>query len=156
MKGNEKVVETLNMLLADELTAINQYIVHSEMCADWGYDELHETIEKQAIEEMKHAERLIGRILFLEGIPVVSQLNKIMIGKDVKAMIDNDRLAELGAVKAYNAGIKVCMELDDEGSAELLRSILEDEETHTDWNEAQLEQINQMGVENYLAMQVES
>lgn len=155
MKGHEKVIETLNMLLADELTAINQYIVHSEMCADWGYEELHEEIEKQAIQEMKHAEELIARILFLEGIPVVSNLNKIMIGKDINAMIENDLAAETGAVKAYNAGIKVCMELDDEGSAELLRSILEDEEAHTDWNEAQLEQIGQMGIENYLANQAE-
>jgi bacterioferritin len=156
MKGHEKVIETLNMLLADELTAINQYIVHSEMCADWGYEELHEEIEKQAIQEMKHAEELIARILFLEGMPVVSNLNKIMIGKDINAMIEHDLAAELDAVKAYNAGIKVCMAVDDEGTAELLRSILEDEEDHTDWNEAQLEQIGQMGIENYLAMQVES
>ena len=156
MKGNEKVLETLNMLLADELTAINQYIVHSEMCADWGFDELHEAIEKQAIEEMKHAEELIARILFLEGIPIVSQLNKINIGKDVKAMIEFDLAAETEAVKVYNDGIKVCMEVGDEGSAELLRSILEDEESHTDWNEAQLEQIGQMGIENYLSMKVES
>lgn len=155
MKGNEKVIETLNMLLADELTAINQYIVHSEMCADWGYDGLHESIEKQAMDEMKHAERLIARVIFLEGLPIVSQLNKIMIGKDVKAMVENDLAAELGAVKAYNAGIKVCVEVDDEGTAELLRSILEDEEAHTDWNEAQLDQIGQMGIENYLTMQVE-
>jgi bacterioferritin len=155
MKGHEKVIETLNMLLSDELTAINQYMVHSEMCADWGYEELHEEIEKQAIQEMKHAEELIARILFLEGMPVVSNLNKIMIGKDIQAMIEHDLAAELGAVKAYNAGIKVCMEVDDEGSAELLRSILEDEETHTDWNEAQLEQIGQMGIENYLSIQAE-
>lgn len=156
MKGNEKVLETLNMLLADELTAINQYIVHSEMCADWGFDELHEAIEKQAVEEMKHAEELIGRILFLEGMPIVSQLNKINIGKDIKAMIEFDLAAETAAVKAYNDGIKACMDMGDEGSAELLRSILEDEESHTDWNEAQLEQIGQMGIENYLSMKIES
>jgi bacterioferritin len=156
MKGNEKVLETLNMLLADELSAINQYIVHSEMCADWGFDELHEAIEKQAIDEMKHAEELIARILFLEGIPIVSNLNEINIGKDVKAMVEFDLAAETGAVKAYNDGIRICMDVGDEGSAELLRSILEDEETHTDWNEAQLEQIAQMGIENYLSMKVES
>ena len=156
MKGNEKVLETLNMLLADELSAINQYIVHSEMCSDWGFEELHEAIEKQAIDEMKHAEELIARILFLEGIPIVSKLNEINIGKDVKAMVEFDLAAETGAVKAYNDGIKTCMDVGDEGSAELLRSILEDEETHTDWNEAQLEQIAQMGIENYLSMKVES
>lgn len=155
MKGNEKVLETLNMLLADELTAINQYIVHSEMCANWGYDELHEQIEGQAIQEMKHAEALIARIIFLEGLPIVSQLNKIMIGKDVKAMIENDLAAELAAVKAYNEGIKVCVQADDEGSAELLRSHVKDEETHTDWNEEQLDQVTQMGIENYLSTQTE-
>lgn len=155
MKGHERVIETLNGLLSDELTAINQYIVHSEMCADWGYDELHEEIEKQAIQEMGHAEKLIARIIFLEGMPIVSNLNKIMIGKDVNAMVENDLAAELDAVKAYNAGIKTCLEVDDEGTAELLRSILEDEETHTDWNEAQLDQISQMGIENYLSNQAE-
>ena len=107
MKGNEAVLERLNVLLADELTAINQYIVHSEMCADWGYDKLHEVIEKRAIEEMGHAEKLIGRILFLEGIPVVTNLNKIHIGKDVLAQFNNDVNAEYEAAKLYNDSIQL-------------------------------------------------
>ena len=153
MKGNEKVLETLNDLLADELTAINQYMVHSEMCANWGYERLHHMIEKRAIDEMKHAERLIGRILFLEGTPIVSRLNEINIGADVQAQFENDRAAEAGAVEAYNAGIRQSAELGDNGSRELLESILVDEEEHIDLIEAQLDQIEQMGIQNYLAEQ---
>ena len=153
MKGNEKVLETLNDLLADELTAINQYMVHSEMCADWSYERLHHMIEKRAIDEMKHAERLIGRILFLEGTPIVSRLNEINIGADVQAQFENDRAAEAGAVEAYNAGIRQSAELGDNGSRELLESILVDEEEHIDLIEAQLDQIEQMGIQNYLAEQ---
>ena len=105
MQGNQNVIETLNTLLADELAAINQYMVHSEMCDDWGYGRLHEAIEKRAIDEMRHAEKLIGRILFLDGRPIVSNLAEITIGADVEAQIKNDLAAELGAVKAYNDGI---------------------------------------------------
>jgi len=154
MKGNEKVIETLNDLLADELTAINQYMVHSEMCANWGYDRLHEAVEKRAITEMKHAEKLIARIIFLEGIPIVSKLNDIHIGAEVQAQLQNDLQAELGAVKMYNEGIRLCLEVGDGGSRELLEDILEDEEEHTDWLEAQLDQIKQMGLAHYLAQQV--
>ncbi|MEJ5202096.1 MAG: bacterioferritin [Anaerolineales bacterium] len=154
MKGNDKVIETLNHLLADELTAINQYMVHSEMCANWGYERLHEMIEKRAITEMKHAEKLIARILFLEGIPIVSKLNEIHIGAEVPAQLQNDLDAELGAVKMYNEGIRLCMEIGDGGSRELLEDILEDEEEHTDLLEAQLDQIKQMGLAHYLAQQV--
>ncbi len=154
MKGNDKVIETLNHLLADELTAINQYMVHSEMCANWGYERLHEMIEKRAITEMKHAEKLIARILFLEGIPIVSKLNEIHIGAEVPAQLQNDLDAELGAVKMYNEGIRLCMEVGDGGSRELLEDILEDEEEHTDLLEAQLDQIKQMGLAHYLAQQV--
>ena len=150
MKGNEKIIAILNDFLADELTAINQYIVHSEMCANWGYNKLHAAIEKRAIDEMKHAERLIARILFLEGIPVVSQLKKINIGATVDAQIKNDREAESGAIKAYNDGIRLCLELGDNGSRELIDANLVDEETHLDWLEAQLDQITQMGLQNYL------
>src|SRR5512139_2739076 len=108
MKGNDKIIALLNDLLADELTAINQYVVHSEMCANWGYKKLHEATEKRAIDEMKHAEKLIGRILFLEGQPVVSQLNKISIGAVVDVQLKNDLGAEAGAIKAYNDGIRLC------------------------------------------------
>jgi bacterioferritin len=102
MQGNPKIIETLNALLADELTAINQYMVHSEMCANWMYERLHEAIEKRAIDEMRHAEKLIGRILFLEGKPIVSSLGKITIGADVPAQFKNDWAAEMGAVRMYN------------------------------------------------------
>jgi len=153
MKGQDAIVGTLNDLLADELTAINQYMVHSEMCADWGYDKLHEAVEKRAIVEMKHAEHLIGRILFLEGKPTVSKLNKISIGADVEAQFRNDLAAELSAVASYNAAVKQAAELVDNGTRDLLQSILNDEEAHVDWLEAQLEQIAQMGIQNYLADQ---
>lgn len=155
MKGNAQVIETLNQLLADELTAINQYMVHSEMCADWGYDRLHEAIEKRAIEEMRHAEKLIGRILFLEGTPIVSNLNKITIGPKVETQIKNDALAETDAVKMYNQGIRQAVDLGDNGTRDLLESILADEELHLDWLEAQLDQIEHMGIQNYLVEQID-
>lgn len=155
MKGNEKVIETLNDLLSDELTAINQYIVHSEMCADWGYERLHEATEKRAIQEMKHAEMHIQRILFLEGTPIVSQLKKIVIGKDVTAQLQQDQAAEAEAVKAYNDGIRLAAEVGDNGTREMLEAILKDEEGHLDWLDAQLEQIQQMGIQNYLTEQVD-
>ena len=155
MKGNPKIIERLNALLADELTATNQYIVHSEMCANWRFDKLHNLVEKRAIDEMKHAEKLIARILFLEGIPVVSNLNKIHIGAEIPAQLENDLGAELGAVQAYNDGIRQAVEVGDNGTRELLESILADEEEHVDWLEAQLDQIKQMGVQNYLVEQID-
>ena len=155
MKGNEKVIAILNGFLADELTAINQYIVHSEMCANWGYGKLHGKVEKRAIEEMKHAEKLIARILFLEGIPVVSNLKKINIGASVEAQLKNDLAAEAGAIKDYNDGIRLCLELGDNGTRELIDANLHDEEDHLDWLEAQLDQVAQMGLQNYLLGQAE-
>lgn len=155
MKGNERILEALNVLLADELTAINQYMVHSEMCADWGYEKLHEATEKRAIVEMKHAEKLIGRILFLEGIPVVSNLNKINIGATVDIQHKNDHEAEETAIKAYNDGIRLAVEVGDNGTRYLLEEILEDEEEHIDWIEAQFDQIEQMGLQVYLGEQLE-
>lgn len=155
MKGHEKIIVTLNALLADELTAINQYMVHSEMCANWGYERLHEAVEKRAIDEMKHAEKLIARILYLEGTPVVSQLNPIHIGEAVEKQLKNDWDAEAGAVKAYNEGVRLAVELGDNGTRELLESILKDEEDHIDWLEAQTDQIQQMGVQIYLGQQVD-
>jgi len=155
MKGNEQILDTLNALLADELTAINQYMVHSEMCDDWGYERLHEAIEKRAIEEMGHAEKLIARILFLEGRPIVSKLNLIAIGAEVEAQHRNDLAAEEGAVQAYNAGIRLAVEVGDNGTRELFESILKEEEVHLDWLEAQLDQIGQMGIQNYLVEQID-
>ena len=154
MKGNEKIIALLNDFLADELTAISQYMVHSEMCANWGYDKLHKAVEKRAIGEMKHAEKLIGRILFLEGQPVVSHLNQMNIGATVESQLKYDLDAEAGAIKAYNDGIRLCLELGDNGSRELIEDNLEDEEEHLDWLEAQLDQINQMGLQNHLLAQV--
>jgi len=154
MKGNEKIINLLNDFLSDELTAINQYIVHSEMCDNWGYHKLHSTVEKRAIEEMKHAEKLIARILFLEGIPVVSNLKKINIGAKVDLQIKNDHAAEAEAIKAYNDGIRLCLELGDNGTRELIDANLKDEEAHIDWLEAQLDQIEQMGLQNYLLGQI--
>lgn len=154
MKGNKKIIEKLNDLLSDELTAINQYMVHSEMCANWGYERLHKADEKRAVEEMKHAEKLIGRILFLEGTPTVSDLKKITIGADVETQHKNDWTAEDGAVKSYNHGIKLAVELNDNGTRELLESILKDEEDHIDWLEVQIDQIKQMGMQNYLVEQI--
>jgi bacterioferritin len=154
MKGNEQVIAVLNALLADELTAINQYIVHSEMCGNWGYDQLHGEVEKRAIEEMGHAEKLIARILFFDGRPIVSNLNPIHIGADVEAQIKNDLAGELAAFKGYNEGVRLAVEASDNGTREMLEGILKDEERHIDWLEAQLTQIQQMGIQTYLAEQV--
>jgi len=154
MKGNQKVIDELNFLLADELTAISQYMVHAEMCANWGYEKLAGAIEKRAIEEMKHAEKHIGRILFLEGRPVVSTLNKITIGPDVLTILNNDHAAEEGAIKEYNKAIKLCTDEADNGTREILEDTLSDEEEHIDWIEAQLDQIAQMGIQNYLVEQL--
>jgi len=155
MKGNEKIFAVLNNLLSDELTAISQYMVHSEMCDNWRYAKLHKVVEERAITEMKHAEKLIARILFLDGTPVVSKLKKISIGADVEAQLKNDLAAEYGAVKGYNDGIRQAYELGDNGSRELMDSILKDEEDHVDWLEAQLGQIELMGLQTYLIEQVD-
>ncbi len=137
MKGNKELLAKLNSLLADELTVVNQYMVHSEMCENWGYIKLHTAIKKQAIDEMHHAEWLIERILFFDGTPTVSKLNPIKIGKNVSEMISNDNMAELNAVSAYNAGINLAREVDDQGSVDLLTKILKMEEGHVDWAEIQ-------------------
>lgn len=154
MKGSEKVIAALNVLLADELTAISQYMVHAGMCANWGYENLHDMAEKRAIDEMKHAEKLIDRILFLEGTPVVSNLNKMHIGATVEPQLQNDRAPEEGAIKGYNDGIRVAVAEGDNGSRELMESILKDEDAHIDWLEAQLDQISQMGIQVYLGEQL--
>ncbi len=153
MKGDEKLLTVLNQLLAEELTAINQYMVHSEMCANWGYEKLHKAIEKQAVDEMHHAECMIQRLLFLEGTPAVSKLNPMKIGKTVPDMITNDQDGELSAVRAYNEAIALAREVGDQASVDLLTTILKMEEGHEDWAEMQRSQIEQMGLENYLTNQ---
>jgi bacterioferritin len=153
MKGHQKIIDALNDRLREELTAISQYMVQSEMCANWGYEKLHGAIEKQAVDEMHHAEWLIGRIIFLEGAPVVSKLDAIKVGKTVKDMIGNDREAEAGAIRAYNETMALAVQLADNATRDLLAKILQDEERHVDWDEQQRDQIEQMGLENYLANQ---
>ena len=153
MKGNEKLIAKLDDLLADELTAINQYMVHSEMCDNWGYDLLHKTIEKRAIQEMKHAEKLIARILFLDGKPTVSKLNSIHIGQDVSKQVESDLAAENQAVQSYNEAIHLANEVGDAATKALLEEILQDEDAHVDWLEEQIDQIAQMGTGIYLSTQ---
>ncbi len=150
MKGKPEVIDSLNSLLKDELTAINQYFVHAEMCEDWGYEALHEVIEKRAITEMKHAEALIGRILFLEGKPIVTALNAIHIADDVHGMFVNDRTAEQTAIDEYNKAVRLAADLGDNGTKQFLDGILHDEEDHLDYIEEVLDQIDQMGIQNYL------
>jgi bacterioferritin len=153
MKGNTKLITVLNSLLADELTVINQYMVQSEMCANWGYGKLHMATRKQAMDEMLHAEWLIERIIFFEGSPTVSKLNPMKIGKTVSEIINNDDKTELKVVSEYNDAIKLAREVDDQGTVDLLTKILKMEEGHVDWAEKQHAQIEQMGLENYLVNQ---
>jgi len=155
MQGNQKLIETLNALLADELAAINQYIVHAEMCEDWGYGKLHEGFEKKALDEMKHAEKLIGRILFLGGKPIVSELSKIHIGDEVPKQIEYDRAAEEGAIKAYNDAIALAGEVRDHATRDILIQILNDEDRHLDELEELLDQIDQMTLPMFLTTQVD-
>ena len=156
MKGNKELITVLNSLLADELTVINQYMVQSEMCANWGYSKLHKAIRKQAMDEMLHAEWLIERIIFFEGVPIVSKLNPIKVGKTVSEIISNNDNTELDVVSSYNDAIKLAREVDDQGTLDLLTKILIMEEGHVDWAEIQRAQIEQMGIENYLISQTGS
>jgi len=153
MKGSAKVVAELNKALREELTAINQYFLHAEMCENWGYDRLSEYIKKQSIGEMKHAEALIERILFLEGTPSMQPL-ELTVGKNVQEMMQSDLDLELSAVKAYNAAIQIAVAEKDNGSRDLLVVLLKDEEDHVDWLEAQMHQIRELGYERYLTMQM--
>ena len=155
MRGNPKLIEALNALLADELTAINQYIVHAEMCEDWGYGKLHEGFEKRSILEMIHAEKLIGRILFLGGKPIVTQLNKINIGEDVPQQLKNDHAAEEGAIKAYNDAIALASEVGDNATKDILEQILKDEDRHIDELEELIDQVEQMSLPIFLTTQIE-
>ena len=154
MKGDPKVLAELNSLLAEELTAVNQYMVHSEMCENWGYGKLGATIQKRAVVEMKHSEELIGRILFLEGIPIVSKLNEMHIGADVPKMFENDHIFEVDAVKHYNSSIVICGDAKDYATRELLERILKDEDGHVDDIEAVQDEIGQMGIQVFLSTQM--
>jgi bacterioferritin len=154
VKGDPKVIDALNSLLADELTAVNQYMVHAEMCDNWGYGKLDELIQKRAVDEMKHAEKLISRILFLEGIPVVSEYRKMYIGADIPKMFTNDHQAESDAIKSYNASIVVCGEARDYATREILESILKDEDKHIDDIESNQDRMSQMGIQVFLSTQM--
>ncbi|MEZ4407285.1 MAG: bacterioferritin [Polyangiales bacterium] len=154
MKGEAAIIDLLNTVLTGELTAVNQYFVHAKMCRNWGYHRLAEKVRHESIDEMKHADRLIDRVIYLEGVPNVQRLEKINIGETVHEQLKLDLELERVALKRLNDGIKLCREHLDHGSEALLKEILVSEEDHVDWLEAQLEQIKQMGVENYLAQQV--
>ena len=154
MKGNPKVLEHLNLALRDELTAVNQYFLHAEMAENWGYERYAKNIKKQSIDEMRHAEALMERILFLDGIPSMDHLT-LSIGQNVKDMIQSDLKLELGAVASYNEAIRVAVENADNGSRDLFVRLLRDEEGHVDWLESQVHQIKEIGYERYLITQTE-
>ena len=154
MKGDAKVIGFLNQILKAELTAINQYFLHSEMCENWGYERLAKLIKKESIEEMTHAEKLMERILYLDGTPNMTDYFKINVGATVEAQLKNDLQLEYDAVKRLNDGIKLCVTAGDNGSRDLAQKILDDEEHHIDWLEGQLHAIGEMGIANYLAQQL--
>ena len=154
MKGSTKVIEVLNEVLTSEITAINQYFIHAKMCENWGYQLLYEDTEKRAVEEMKHAEILIERILYLEGIPIITKLDKINVGSAVREQVDNDYGLEKIAIHRLQKAIKLCIDEADGGSRELLEHILLDEERHANDLEAYLQQIKDMGIQNFLVTQV--
>jgi bacterioferritin len=154
MKGNEQVINVLNQVLRKELTGINQYFVHAKMCENWGYERLRKMIWDESIGEMKHADQVIERILFLEGMPNLSAYDKILVGSSVKQQLENDLSLEIAALAVLHPGIKTCMEAGDDSSRELLEHIVVDEEKHVDWIESQLHQINELGYQNYLAQQI--
>jgi len=154
VKGDPKVITVLNQVLKAELTAINQYFLHAEMCENWGYHKLAKHTRGESIEEMTHAEKLMERILLLDGTPNMSDYFRINIGQNVKAQIQNDLQVEYDAVKRLNDGIETCVKVGDNGSRDLLEEILVDEEEHIDYLEAQLHSISEMGIENYLAQQL--
>jgi bacterioferritin len=154
MKGSTKVIEQLNVALSSELTAIAQYMVQAEMCQNWGYKRLGELTKKRAIEEMHHAESLIERILYLDGMPGVKVALTPQIGENVKQHLELDLKDELEAVVTYNAAVKVCDQEGDAGTRELFEHLIKDEERHADFLEAQLHDINEVGIGNYLAQQM--
>ena len=154
MQGNPKVIAELNNALKEELTAINQYFLHAEMCENWKYSKLADFIRKQSIDEMKHAESIIERILFLDGSPNLTELMRLSVGQNVREQLESDLKLEIGAVAQYNAAIKVAVEEGDNASRELFERLLKDEESHVDWLEAQLHQIKEIGYERYLTQQI--
>jgi bacterioferritin len=155
MKGKPAVIALLNQALKEELTAINQYFLHAELCESWRYAKLARFIKKQSIDEMKHAEALIERILFLDGAPTMTETMKLTVGQNVKEQLESDLALEVGAVEMYNNAIKACREAGDDASRDLFSKLLKDEEEHADWLEAQLHLIGEIGYERYLQQQLE-
>ena len=156
MKGNPQIIELLNEVLAGELVAINQYFLHAKMCQNWGYHKIASIVRHESIDEMKHAEALSDRILFLEGLPNLQRLDQLTIGETVKEQFEADLVLEKKALKRLNDGIALCRKLGDNATEELLRNILVDEERHTDWIETQLELIDKLGEPLYLAQQIDA
>ena len=154
MKGDPAIIDLLNQVLTNELTAVNQYFLHARICENWGYERLYEKFRHESIDEMKDADELIERVLYLEGLPNVQRYNKVNVGESVPEMFQLDLQLEKDAIGALNAGIALCREKGDNGSAELLEEILEGEEEHADWLETQLTAIDQVGAQNYLAEQL--
>ena len=156
MKGDKQVIDLLNSVLTNELTAINQYFLHARMCNDWGYKGLGDKIYHESIDEMKHAQQIIDRVLFLEGVPNVQKLGPISIGQTVPEMMDADLALEMKAIPTLKDGIRACYDANDHVSREVLENILESEEEHVDWLESQIHMLGEMGKENYLAEQMQS
>jgi bacterioferritin len=154
MQGNPKVIDQLNLALKEELTAINQYFLHAEMCENWHYSRLGDYIRKQSIDEMKHAEELIERILFLDATPNMTELMQLSVGRNVKEQLESDLKLEVNAVGMYNRAVQISRDEGDNASRELFERLLKDEEAHVDWLEAQLYQIGEMGYERYLGQQI--
>jgi bacterioferritin len=154
MKGNDEVVQLLNQLLTNELTAINQYFIHSKMCENWGYERLAHKIREESIDEMRHADLVITRILFLEGVPNLQRLGKLNVGETVKEQFESDLQNEYAAINFLNQGIEAARKVGDNSTESLMTKILVSEEEHTDWLESQLELVRQVGEQNYLAQQI--
>jgi bacterioferritin len=154
MKGSSEVIKVLNEVLRKELTGINQYFIHSKMCKNWGYAVLAEHGWNESIDEMKHADLLVERILFLEGVPNITAYDKIMVGSNVKHQLENDLGLEQAAITVLKPGIRVCLDAHDDATRELLEHIVTDEERHIDWIETQFHQIKEVGYENYLTQQI--
>src|SRR3954465_5659503 len=154
MKGNEEVLNLLNQLLTNELTAINQYFIHAKMCRNWGYLRLAKKVREESIDEMKHAELVIDRILFLDGVPNLQRYHKLHVGETVKEQLETDLQLEYAAIAFLNQGIEACRKVSDNASEDLMTRILVSEEEHTDWLETQLELIRQIGEQNYLSQQL--
>jgi bacterioferritin len=154
MKADPRILDLLNEVLTGELTAISQYFLHAKMCLNWGYDHLGKKIYEESIDEMKHADKLVERILFLEGLPNLQKLGKLSIGQTVVEILNNDLAFESQTIPRLNAGIKLCRDVGDNGSEDLLTRILVDSESHVDWLESQVELVKQVGEQNFLAQQI--